>query len=230
MLGWVVRRGLVSLGVVVALSASACGSSTQGVGSEEAVGTPSATSAAPASPSAPEGSASPSASEARNSLGSVRLAGQLKFGQAYDFKQDSKIDRTVAEQDGTVTVLEYRSNVAPNADRPQALYDFLDGRFSWSSLKVRVCHDGSEGEAADDDFVTISAWPWALELSDGSLASPFAEDLVGFPKPLYPTDDEELYAGACRTGHVAFAVPDGQSVARVLYIRQSALPVAWTDR
>ncbi|MET8221569.1 hypothetical protein [Streptomyces hirsutus] len=224
------RKGLVLLGVVVALSVSACGSSNQEADGEEIAGTPSATSEAAASPSVTsEATASPSVLEARESVGSVRLADELKFGQSYDFKRDSEIDRTVSEQRGNVTVLEYRPNVAPAAERAQDLYD-LDGSFSWSSLKVRICHDGSDVDAGDDDFVSISAWPWALELSDDSLVSPFEEDLIGFPKPLYPTDDEDLYAGACRTGHIVFAVPDGQRVTRVLYIRQSSLPVAWADQ
>ncbi|WP_345962264.1 hypothetical protein ABDE16_10020 [Streptomyces sp. BRB040] len=160
----------------------------------------------------------------------MRLADQLKFGQRYDFKRDSEIDRTVSEQRGNVTVLEYRPNVVPAAERPQELHDYLVGSYFWSSLKVRICHDGGEVEVGADDSVSISAWPWALELTDGSLVSPFDEDLSGFPKPLYPTDDEELAAGACRTGHIVFAVPDGQEVKRVLYIRQSSLPVAWMEQ
>lgn len=167
---------------------------------------------------------------AQNSSASVRLAADLKFGHAYDYKKDSEIDRTMPEQRGNATVLEYRSKVAPSEDKPQELYDFLRGRYSWSSLKVRVCHDGRDVEEGEEDSTQISAWRWVLELSDGSIASPFADERSSFPKPLYPTDEEELHAGACRTGNIIFAVPDDQRVTRVLYIREGSLPVAWTER
>ncbi|WP_306184883.1 hypothetical protein [Streptomyces sp. MK5] len=166
--------------------------------------------------------------KAQDKSGFVRLADDLKFGQPYDFKRDSEIDHTSPGSRGSATVLEYRSQIARSDKRPQELHDYLHGKYSWSALKVRVCNDDIEesGEAT----TSISVWPWLLELSDGSVASAFDDELPGFPRPLYPTDEEDLHSGACRTGNVIFAVPNDQRVTRVLYVREGWLPVAWADK
>ncbi|MEU1032833.1 hypothetical protein ABZ402_29730 [Streptomyces mirabilis] len=160
----------------------------------------------------------------------MRLAGDLEFGKSYNFNRDSEIDHTMPESQGNATVLEYRSKIARAEQKPTELHDFLHGKYSWASLKVRICYDGGTVDEENEDTTSISAWRWVLELSDGSIASPFDDELSSFPKPLYPTDEEDLHAGACRTGYIIFAVPDGQRVTRVLYAREGYLPVAWTDR
>ncbi|MEU7468887.1 hypothetical protein AB0A94_10090 [Streptomyces sp. NPDC044984] len=128
-----------------------------------------------------------------------------------------------------MTVLSYESDVAPDEDAPEALYDHLKGRYSWSALKVKICHDGGTVDEGEEDFATISAWPWLLELSDETVVSPFDDNLPGFPRPLYPTEEEDLPAGACRTGNIIFAVPHGKEVSRALYVREGRLPVVWTS-
>ncbi|MFF2384991.1 hypothetical protein [Streptomyces sp. NPDC058108] len=167
------------------------------------------------------------APQSQGKTGFVRLAGDLKFRQSYDYKQDSEIDPAQAVSRGTATALEYRAKVARTEQKPQEVYEDLHG-YSWSSLKVRVCNDDPEetGEAT----MTIDAWPWALELSDGSVTTPVDDKLSGFPHPLYPTDEEDLHSGSCRTGNIMFVVPDDQHVTRVLYMREGSLPVAWTDQ
>lgn len=195
-----------------------CGSTVDSMGAET-VASASASVRTTKEPSAP-----PSAT-----AGTLRLAASLKFGEPYAFEQDSKIDPTYPLESGNMTVLSYKSNVAPDDDAPEALYDYLKGRYSWSALKVKICHDGGTVDGGEEDVTSISVWPWALELSDETVVSPFADDLPGFPRPLYPTDDEDLPAGACRTGNVIFAVPHGKEVNRALYIRQGSLPVAWTS-
>ncbi|MFF7151099.1 hypothetical protein ACH4KC_11830 [Streptomyces griseoaurantiacus] len=167
---------------------------------------------------------------ARLDTGHVRLADDLTFGESYDFEKDTEIDPTVTKTRGHMTVLAYRPGIAPQEEAPQDIYGYLKGKYSWASLKVRICNDGMDVDEGEDESTSISVWPWALELRDGTLVTPFDEDLSGFPRPLYPTDDEDLEAGACRAGNIIFAVPQSQQVARVLYIRQGSLPVAWTDR
>ncbi|MEV6651739.1 hypothetical protein [Streptomyces sp. NPDC051219] len=182
---------------------------------------------------APSVSASPHTAKdpgatATDAAGTVRLAASLKFGESYDFEHDSKIDPTVPLNHGNTTVLSYKSNIASGDDTPEALYDYLKGRYSWSALKAKVCYDGGTVDEGEEDVTSIAVWRWLLELSDGTVVSPFDEDLPGFPRPLYPTEDEDLPAGSCRTGNVIFAVPHGKNVSRVLYVREGSLPVAWT--
>jgi hypothetical protein len=159
----------------------------------------------------------------------LRPAASLKFGESYSFERDSKIDPTYPLDRGSMTVLSYESDVAPDDEAPEVLYDHLKGHYSWSALKVRICHDGGTVDEGEDDFATISAWPWLLELSDETVVSPFDDNLPGFPHPLYPTEEEDLPAGACRTGNIVFAVPQGKAVSRALYVREGRLPVVWTS-
>ncbi|MCT9003566.1 hypothetical protein [Streptomyces rhizosphaerihabitans] len=216
-----VARIVATAGVLVTVG---CGGTVDSTGAETVPSTSANAHTTEDARTTKELSAPPSAA-----AGTLRLAASLKFMKPYAFEHDSKIDSTYALESGSMTVLSYESDVTSDDGAPEAVHDYLKGRYSWSALKVKICYDGGTVDAGEEDSTSISVWPWVLELSDETLVSPLEDDLPGFPHPLYPTDDEDLPAGACRTGNIIFAVPHGKEVSRALYIRQGMLPVAWTS-